>query len=77
MTPQQMIDMDKQVIEQLIHFMSTTTVVNGFNEGQLKEGSTEIKRLCDRIIQKAENIGGSFLAEQKLYVNKTLSEVEK
>lgn len=74
MTPQNMIQMDKDVIQGLIHFMSTTTKVNGFNRGQLEEGKTEIKRLCDRIIEKANSIGGSFLAEQQLYVNQILRE---
>lgn len=74
MTPQSMIQMDKDVIQGLTHFMSTTTKVNGFNRGQLEEGKAEIKRLCDRIIEKANSIGGSFLAEQQLYVNQILRE---
>lgn len=74
MTPQQIIQMDKDVIQGLIHFMSTTTKVNGFNRGQLEEGKIEIKRLCDRIIEKAELIGGSYFNEQKLYVNQILKE---
>lgn len=74
MTPQQMIQMDKDVIVKLIDFMSTTTKVNGFNRGQLEEGKTEIKRLCKRIVEKAESIGGSYLNEQKLYVNQILKE---
>lgn len=76
MTPQNMIQMDKDVIERLVDFMSTTTKINGFNRGQLEEGKTEIKRLCERIIEKANLIGGSFLAEQQLYVNQILSEWE-
>lgn len=70
------IQMDKDVIKGLVHFMKTTTTINGFNEGQLKEGKTEIGRLCDRIIDKAETIGGSFLIEQQQYVNQTLNNLK-
>lgn len=75
MTPQQIIDMDKQVIEQLIHFMNTTTKVNGFNRGQIEEGKTEIVRLCNRIIGKAKSIGGSYFNEQKIFVSKIMKEI--
>lgn len=74
MTPQNMIQMDKDVIQGLTHFMSTTTKVNGFNKGQLEEGKTEINRLCKRIMEKAKLIGGSYLIEQQQYVNTILEE---
>jgi len=76
MTEQIMIQMDKDVIRNIIHFITTTDKVNGYNEGQLKEGRLEIERLCNRIINKAEIIGGNFLAEQKLYVNQILNELK-
>lgn len=74
MTPQHMVQDYKDVIQGLIHFMSTTTTVNGFNRGQLEEGKTEINRLCDRIMEKANSIGGSYLIEQQQYVNTILEE---
>lgn len=74
MTPQNMVQDYKDVIRGLIHFMSTTTKVNGFNKGQLEEGKTEINRLCDRIMEKANSIGGSYLIEQQQYVNTILEE---
>lgn len=72
---QMMIQMDKDVIERVIDFISNTHKVNGYNEGQLKEGRLEIERLCDRIIDKAQEIGGSYLAEQQIYVNNTLKNI--
>jgi len=75
MSEQQMIQMDKDVIERLIDFMSNTTKVSGFNEGQLKEGKVEIERLCNQILKKAEYIGGSYLLEQQLFVSNTLKNI--
>lgn len=77
MTPQQMVQMDKDVIERLLDFMNNTTKINGFNRGQLEEGKTEIERLCNQIMKKAKTIGGSFLAEQEIYTGKILNEVSK
>lgn len=64
-----MIQMDKDVITAIINHISNTHVINGYNEGQLKEARLEVDRLHTRIIDKALLMDDiSFLQEQKLYL---------
>ena len=64
----QMIQMDKDVITAILNHIITTDVINGYNEGQMKEARLEIDRLSSRILDKASLVDGLFMKEQEIYL---------
>lgn len=70
-----MIQMDKDVITAIINHINTTDVINGYNEGQLKEARLEIDRLGSRILDKASQIDGLFMQEQKIYLKNIMEQL--